>query len=1007
MSKQENDLSKELSFGLSSKKTFSNEQQTSLIGNTIINTNISDDGTLSTIYFYSNNTILYCMSSNTNNDNKVLSSIDLSKEIIKISISYDNRIVIVCTIDGILHCYNVLNNGLELDYRWSNNSSSTIINTPIVVVPVIVFAPFGYNVLIIDNKTCKAIIIDASSSTQEDILNSVTNYTYGCWCPVSNTSSCMTVALSEAISGIIRILSIESMNNNNVVNEISSISPPKLLAFLPSIKVTKVTNVWRCNHLLWYDKGHYLLCGYCRITPKYDHDDDDEEEDENDHETLMFIAVLDKPPKCQLKYYIELNDVCPYFYMPKGGRYVYYSCYIPTINILLVGCNVSNEITTLGKTKKKEYEILNIDTELGNGIITPLDENDNFSNVIGLGCIVAPNGERLIVLGSTDNTISLFKIDHKSQSKKYAQVTNFTSHDNIPNSETPVLVPSQIQPIVKTTDNVMKEKANEPESTISPSSFDVTQSFSPSKKKIEGKNTLFTFGNTQTQTTTTTAPLFGQTSTTPTHKSIFGTTASATKSPLSFGQTSALLSSLPSLSEQQEPKEQKNDDHQNQIITPTKPIFGSTTNITNAPIFGQTSSLFTSPTNDNNNTAAKPIFGQTSTVFGAPSSMQGQNTIFGSPAMQQQPITTTTTSSNIFGSSSSSNTGFAALASTSESGGFASLANKASTSTPGFGAFAATATNTPTPTLTAGFGALAVTTNTTPIPTFSTPTKTSTPSSIFGKNVTSPLGIERSPFITTRIKKIEQQDDDDNESNSSSSSSSSSASKHPSDINSYSNADSSNNDDDDVEPLQQLDNLQFCSNNSTPTPVKNKDDKQQILSAQKENTISKLSAIFDMHDNTKTGVIEIKNIDLILNEIKELSKYNNDLVLNLKVYLNDQTYDEGMITKEIFLDLCNDLMNTQDDHIDESYNEDDDSSYEQPLDEEEEDDENEKEDIKKAAEQAFDQFSIKKDIIMLLSMRDDKKRLIPSHCFIRKHLCFFNATITDVVGRRGESTSRF
>ena len=52
MSKQENDLSKELSFGLSSKKTFSNEQQTSLIGNTIINTNISDDGTLSTIYFY-------------------------------------------------------------------------------------------------------------------------------------------------------------------------------------------------------------------------------------------------------------------------------------------------------------------------------------------------------------------------------------------------------------------------------------------------------------------------------------------------------------------------------------------------------------------------------------------------------------------------------------------------------------------------------------------------------------------------------------------------------------------------------------------------------------------------------------------------------------------------------------------------------------------------------------------------------------------------------------------
>ena len=210
-----------------------------------------------------------------------------------------------------------------------------------------------------------------------------------------------------------------------------------------------------------------------------------------------------------------------------------------------------------------------------------------------------------------------------------------------------------------------------------------------------------------------------------------------------------------------------------------------------------------------------------------------------------------------------------------------------------------------------GFGALA-----SPSPNKSGFSLTNTPSTVFEtptkSKTTPPLGIERSPFnarITETIEN-ESESDDSNASNPSSNV------PHPSDINSSSITEED-------EPLledEQLDNLQFCS------PKKPLEDQLSYLSAQ-----------FDMRDNEKTGYLDITNIDLILNELKTFD-YNDDLILSYKRYYCNQTYDEGKISKQDFLEIFKE-----------------DSSYEP---EEESESEDEKEDLRRGAQHAFDHFSI-------------------------------------------------
>ena len=547
------DLSENLSFKSTLDKSFSSgKNEPSLIGNTVVSTS-NDESTISNIFFYSNEKTLYCCTL-IEKEVTALGSIELSQSIVRVSASYDNRLVLVCTIHGSIHCYNVVKNGSTINQRWSEEGCIT---TPMNVIPVLSFAPHGYNALIIDNDNYKTCIIDASLG-YDNICNNQVKYSYGCWCPVSNTSNSMNLALCEAISGIIRILSIH--HNNVKIIQSQSIHPPKLLVFLP---IQKLTNVWRCNHLLWYDTSN-LLVGYCRITPK---GEVDEEEDENDHETLMYIATLDS--KYSLKQFVELGEVCPYFIMPKGGRYVYYSCYIPILHLVCIGCNVSNEVVLLGK-QNKMYQVLNIDVET-DGISAPLDPNDEYSNVIGLTSTIDNTGKIYIVLASTDGKVSCFDIAHKKDDK-YAII-----------SPKEIIIPEEAvvgHKVVKT-----PVKIEEPAKVISPSSFDV-QAMSPGRKNpkppIIGNQKPFTFGQKEP------VFVFGQKESKP----VFGNTPfgqtfnKKDEKPLGntpvFGQTSS-------------------------FGTPAKPIFGQTT-----PVFGQTSSLFTNTTQ-----SSTPVFGQTSSLLGS------------------------------------------------------------------------------------------------------------------------------------------------------------------------------------------------------------------------------------------------------------------------------------------------------------------------------------------------------------------------------------------------------
>ena len=348
--------------------------------------------------------------------------------------SPDGRLVAVACIDGSLQCYDSTATSISL--RWSISDAHSHV-TPSISSPVsadrshaacgsgpilaLDFSSYDYNLVLVDATKGMAIYdagvadpINLIPSTQQQMIENVSS---AAWCGSIATKECDGAAIPIAIGRFDGSIAILSCNSNSYPSDV--LEPISELG-CPSEEDGSV-----CTHLNW--TSDTFVAGICRVFPPEDDEDPDEddEDDNADHEACLYVTTIDDSLN-RCADWMEQGDVVPFFTVPKFGRHVFFTSFLPHTGgkLIAVGTNVGTDIGAV--SSKKDSDGINdvcwqpVEFQEGATATTPTNEDDEFAFPLGISILQLSSSSFRLLLAATDGSLSIFEYQHINDPKYFS-----------------------------------------------------------------------------------------------------------------------------------------------------------------------------------------------------------------------------------------------------------------------------------------------------------------------------------------------------------------------------------------------------------------------------------------------------------------------------------------------------------------------------------------------------------------------------------------------------------
>ena len=322
------------------------------------------------------------------------------------------------------------------------------------------FAKEGYQLCLVDGGTGRLSVYDCAAVAggagggavvgtlgNSDDVSSIGRVVSAAWSPYETTAHHLAVGYA---GGDVAVYSLPSAtaggaaggNNGNELTKVAELGNLSALAGDDDDEEEEAKAIdWTATHLDWLPTtdgnavdtaggGGTLAVGYCEVVPDPyaddgaddDAGDDDEDEDcDADHRSKLVLVGLQTvggsaggsgSSTTSISYQTDdmadLEEVVPYFSVPKYGRHVYYTSFVrptatgsadnndndDTTQLLLVGSNVSSDIGVVGRVRENgvgwgEWTVL--DLQEGSALTCPVggDDGDEFAFPCGLVSVSA------------------------------------------------------------------------------------------------------------------------------------------------------------------------------------------------------------------------------------------------------------------------------------------------------------------------------------------------------------------------------------------------------------------------------------------------------------------------------------------------------------------------------------------------------------------------------------------------------------------------------------------
>ena len=352
---------------------------------------------------------------------------------VQLKASPDGRLVVVACIDGSLQCYDSTDANISL--RWSiphahsheaSNISSSLSTDrsraacgsgPILALD---FSPCDYKLVLVDANKGMAIydarcsqptnLIKHASSSQQKLVENVSSASWRASFEKKDLAS-YPLAIGR-FDGSIAILSFKHNSPNNPVYD-------DLLERVLEFDCPSEADGFVCTHLNW--TSNTLLAGLCRVISDEDDDEDDDDDDDiAEHEALLFVTSLDESMN-QVTEWSAQGDVVPFFSVPKFGRHVFFTSFLPSTTrseLIAVGTNVGTDIGAICSIDESEGSIKTcwhpLEFQEGAAATTPTDEDDEYSFPLGISILQLPSSSFRLIMAATDGSLSTFEYQHKN-----------------------------------------------------------------------------------------------------------------------------------------------------------------------------------------------------------------------------------------------------------------------------------------------------------------------------------------------------------------------------------------------------------------------------------------------------------------------------------------------------------------------------------------------------------------------------------------------------------------
>ena len=429
---------------------------------------------------------------------QVKTSVELSAPAVNLACSSDGRLIVVACSDGSLQCYNATSTSLSLRWSLPNAHSHVVsdISKPVSSsrdfaatragpIHSLAFAPTGYAFLMADAGTRRLSIFHANSATPDNIVdNSMAGLEVLCaaWSsrvPPDNDGEFHYCA--GLVDASVHIYSIQlDTGTTKLVSTIAPLGDQAMDGFVPT-------------HLDWsLENGTSLAIGYCRCDVYGANDDEEAEDDAADHDAALYIGTMNENYEFS-NASDELEDVVPFFSVPRLGRHVFFSAFCSPL--LFVASNVASEV---GVVVLDHGVWQKIDLQEGFGASCPTDEDDEFTFPMGISTVLLPENSSTIqalLLVSTDGSLSTFSILNQNDEHAFS-----TAQTSIPHG----VAALPATPVETVARSFTPPLSSEPEEEESPANQAEAFPTSPAPVFGSGASSGLTFGSG------TAAPAFGQ-----------------------------------------------------------------------------------------------------------------------------------------------------------------------------------------------------------------------------------------------------------------------------------------------------------------------------------------------------------------------------------------------------------------------------------------------------------------------------------------------------------------
>jgi len=351
--------------------------------------------------------------------------------------SPDGRLVAVACIDGSIQCYDSTATNISL--RWSiphahSHVTSNISNSisadrkhaacgsgPVLALD---FSPYNYNLVLVDAIKGMAIydargaepinLISHASLSQQKLVENISSASWRVSFPTKECDGPIPIAVGR-FDGSIAILSC-----NSKVNSIDLVKP------VFEIGCPSKEDGFVCTHLNW--TSNTLVAGLCRVIPPEDKEapDEDDEDDNADHEACLYLTSIDDSlNRCTA--WMDQGDVVPFFTVPKFGRHVFFTSFLPSAarsELIAVGTNVGSDIGTIIAQNQSNDDNDTcwkpVEFQEGAAATTPTNEDDEYAFPLGISILQLSSSSLRLLLAATDGSLSTFKFQHKNDSEYFS-----------------------------------------------------------------------------------------------------------------------------------------------------------------------------------------------------------------------------------------------------------------------------------------------------------------------------------------------------------------------------------------------------------------------------------------------------------------------------------------------------------------------------------------------------------------------------------------------------------